>query len=442
MGAENFQRTLQGESGSALLASFMLVVMLTSAGVAAMTTSSVSLNKSKNVVNDKQAFYIAEAALNHGKLLLHKNIAKWSTYTTYTTAQTLIPSTSFAGVGSYSVTIKAASGGALLMTATSTAPNNATKTISTLLALDNGNTLGNAFISGSSLLVSGSPTFSGTSAGVFSNSTLTISGNPVIGSAAAAGAYTVTGAPVVSGFSGGNQPQETINPINASTFYGTQDYYFYWNYNASDGTYHGIVYDKNWNVIADMAPGQTWNCWQYTSYSYYYSFAQQQYIWTPFTWTATCKPPDGSYYVYGEVVISGANIGTAATPWIATILAAGSIEVTSPSLVIRPPLSTEAALYKSQTQNLLFVANKDILITGNANQSFRGITSSYEQTGIDGNPVYYGYILSQGVTNTGTTYMGANAATSNYISGNLALTYNGDLKTSTQGYAVPQARLY
>ncbi|TAL11952.1 MAG: hypothetical protein EPO02_03020 [Nitrospirae bacterium] len=448
MGAKNFQQGLHGESGSALLASFLLVVMLTGAGMAAMTSSSVGLNKSKNVASQKQAYYIAEAAMNHGKMFLHQNIANWNAYAT-ASAQTLIPSTSFAGIGSYTVKIKAASGGGLLMTATGTANNNATTSVSTLYSLDNGNTLGNAFLAGKNLTVSGNPTLAGTSGGIHANGNLTISGSPTIATHAdASGTYTVTatGHPTVAGFTGGGQPQETINPITASTYYGTQDYYFYWNYNYSDNTYHSIVYDKNWNVIADTAPGGTVNiggntCWQYTSYSYSYSWTLHAYVWTPFTWTATCQPPNGTYYVNGEAVISG-NIGTAANPWIATILSAGSIEVTSPSLVIRPPVSGDGSLYKSQTMNLLFVASKDVLITGNANQNFRGITSSYEQTSISGNPVYYGYFMSQSVTSTATTYMGTNSVTNTSITGNMALTYNGDLQTSTQGYAVPQARLY
>lgn len=448
MGAKNFQKNLQGESGSALLASFMLVVLITGAGLSAMTASSVNENKAKNVLGSKQALYLAEAALNHGKMTLHQNIANWNSY--YATPQTLIPSTSLAGIGSYKVTIKAANNNALLLTATGTVTSlnaasqaDSSRSISTLVTLDNSNTLGKAWI-GQNLTISGSPVFSGTSGGVHANGTLTISGSPTIAAnAEATGTYTITstGHPTVTGFSGGGQPQQTINPINASTYYGSQDYYFSWNYNYGDGTYHGLVYDKNWAQIADVAPGGTWNCWQYTSYSYYYSYTLSKYVWTPFTWTANCQPPNGTYFVYGEVKISG-SIGSVANPWITTILSYGSIEVTSPSLVIRPPLSTETSLYKSQTQNLLFVANMDVLITGNTNQNFRGITTSYEQTAVSGNPVYYGYILSQGVSNTATIYWGTNLADNSYISGNMQLTYNDDLPTGTQGNAVPQATIY
>lgn len=451
MGAKNFRRNLQGETGSALLASFMLVTLITGAGLSAMTASSVNQNKAKNVVGSKQALYIAEAALNHGKMTLHQNIANWNTYAAYTTAQTLVSSTAFAGIGSYTVTIKAANNNALLMTATGTVTSSTTasltdssKSISTLLVLDNGNLLGNAFITGKNLLVSGDPVFSGTSGGIHANGNLTISGKPTIATnAQTTGTYTVTGTPTVAGFAGGGQPQQTINTLTASQLSGNYDYYFSFTYNSSDSTYHGLVYQRGVGLIADVAPGATWNCWQYTPYSYWWSSTDWTYYYTPFIWTATCQPPDGTYFVLGDAVISGNGIGTDATPWVTTILAYGSIHALSPDkIVARPPLSTETALYRSQTKNLLFVANMDVKITGNVNQSFTGIISAYGQVGISGDSVVNGYVLAQDVSTQATYYYGTNYVDSNYISGKMKLTYNGDLATGSQGNAVPQATLY
>ena len=437
---------LQDETGSALIASLMMTVLITGAGLAAMTTSATNQSKTTNVLINKQAAYLAEAGLNHGKLLLHQNIANWSTYAAYTTAQSLVPSTSLAGVGSYAVTIKGVSGG-LLLTATGTGPKNATESISTLATLDNGNLLGKAFVTGQSLLISGSPTLTGTSAGIHANGNLTISGSPAVGTtliqadAEASGTYTVTGSPRVYGYAGGNQPQQTINSLNASQLSGAPyDYYF--TYVPKDDHYHGRVYDTNGNKLADLHDGQPWGCWQYNTYNYTITCCWQV-TFTPFTWTATCKPPDATYYVIGDVVISG-SISPGGTPtWITTILAYGSIKVTSANLVVRPPLSTETTLYKSLTQDLLFVANKDILIEGNNNQSFTGIMSAYEQVGISGNPVVpSGYFLAQDISNAATSPYGSNLVGSNYISGNMSLTYNGDLKNSRQGNAIFQATLY
>jgi hypothetical protein len=440
----------------------MMTVLITGAGLAAMTTSAANQSKITNVLIDKQAAYLAEAGLNHGKLLLHQNINNWGTYAAYTTAQSFVSSTPLAGVGSYAVTIKGVSGG-LLLTATGTGPKSAQESISTLATLENGNTLGKAFITGQSLLISGSPSFTGTSGGIHANGNLTISGNPVISSNAAqldveaTGTYTVTGNPTIQGYAGGSQPTLTINSLNASTLRDARDYYFHYCYNSGDGTYHGCVYDRSGNLKADVANGQEANfdgndCWEFTTYSYSggwswssrsWSWVYTPYTYTPFIWTATCQPLDATYYVTGDVVIDGDDIGTSANPWVTTILAAGSIKVTSANLVVRPPTSDDGSQYKSLTQNLLFVANKDILITGNANQHFTGIMSAYEQVGISGNPnVPNGYFLAQDVSNSATAYYGSNAVASNYISGNMTLAYDGKLDNSRQGNAVFQATLY
>lgn len=446
-------RRNQSETGSALLASLMLTVLITGAGLAAMTTSATNQSKTRNVLISKQAEYLAEAGLNHGKLFLHQNIANWSTYAAYTTAQTIVSSTTLAGVGSYAVTVKGVNGGVLL-TATGTGPQNVTTSISTLATLDNGNMLGKAFITGQNLLISGSPTFTGTSAGIHANGNLTISGSPQISGqivngivvtkadAEASGTYTATGSPAVTGYAGGGQPQQTINSLNASSLSsGAYDYSL--TPLVIGNHYEGYVYDKYGVKQAQLSDGNSWSCWRFNTYSIAFNWSTWTWVYTPFKWTATCKPPDATYYVTGDAVISGA-IGTAGTPWITTILAIGSIQVTSTSLVVRPPLSTEASLYKSQTQDLLFVANRDILITGNSSQSFTGIMSAYEQVGISGNPVVpRGYFLAQDISNAATSQYGSNLVDSNYISGNMSLTYNNsDLKNSLQGNAAFQATLY
>ncbi|MDO8547511.1 MAG: pilus assembly PilX N-terminal domain-containing protein, partial [Nitrospirales bacterium] len=371
------RKRLREETGSALLASLMLTVLITGAGLAAMTTSSVAMNKSKNLVNAKQATYMAEAALHHANMYLHQNIANWASYAT-TSTQTLIGSTSFAGVGSYTVTVKAAgaTGGvqsALLLTATGMGLNNATKSISTVVAIESGNLQKNAFITGQSLVVSGSPQFNGASGGIHANGNLTISGSPQITTnAQASGTYTVTGSPAAV-FSGGNQPYQTINSLTVWQLSGSYDYYFYYCYNSVDSTYHGCVRDRNWNLLADAANDQPLNingntCWEYKSYSYSGGWYWDSFLWTwvytpitykPFKWKATCTPPNGTYYAIGDVVLEG-DIGTSANPWITTILAYGSIKVESYNLVVRSPTSADGSLYKTQTQNLLFVANMDI----------------------------------------------------------------------------------
>ncbi len=407
-----------GETGSALLASVLLLSLITGAGLATMTTTGVNQNKAQNLLNEKQALYLAEAGLAHGKVVLNSqygaNPSIWNTYNT-PQPQTLIASTAFAGIGSYQVTIKAASGPGLLLTATGLAPNNASMSISSLVTVGYSNYT-SALITGKDLTISGNPTIDGTAGGVYANRNLTVSGNPhMTTDAMAVGTYTVTGSPVVNGFTGGGQPSIPINNADATTYYNTSavDYYL-WN--------DGSVYDKNW-VQLKAADTNTWNCWTPPSGG-------------SNTWTLTCStPPNGTYWVYGVTMITS-DVGTQASPWIATILSYYSIQVQSTNLYMRPPAQTDGGLYQPFTRNLLFVTSMDLKIVGTSTQNFSGIARAYEQVEISGNPTFNGYIIAQDSANS-DTLVSANA-----ISGNMHLTYNGNLDNGLQGTAHVQSTQY
>src|SRR5713101_9265500 len=92
------RRRLPEESGTALLASVMLVVLLTGAGMAAVMTTSVNQNRSKNVLTSKQAFYLADAGIQHAKTFLAQHQSNWNSYAA---PQTLIANTTLAGTGRY-----------------------------------------------------------------------------------------------------------------------------------------------------------------------------------------------------------------------------------------------------------------------------------------------------------------------------------------------------
>lgn len=438
----NFLKT---ESGSALLASTMLIVLLTGAGLAAMTTTSLNQNKTKNLRTEKQAFYLAEAGLAHGKIVLNQNLANWNTYATYTTPTTLIPATSLSGLGSYKVTIQAASGPGLLMTATGTSNDNTSTSTSSLMIIGFAN-LASAIITGQDLTISGSPTIDGTSGSVFANRNLTISGSPHITmNAEAVGTYTVQspGAPVVGGFAGGRQPASSINNITASTFSTSYDYLLKSN---------GDVYNSSGTRLFNSTRSTTtWNCWTATpAVAATAATGKRPAVpATPATWTLTCStPPNGTFYVQGNAVI-GASAGTSlAKPWIATILADLDIHVTTnaTALYMRPPVLGDtyngSNLYNSATQNLLFIATGDLWIEGTGTQSFsNGIASAHEQVSISGNPTFSGYIVAQDAASASST------VTSNSISGNMHLTFNGNTLNSNisnpqQGSVQTQSTLY
>jgi len=123
---------MQEESGTALLASVLLVVLLTGSGMAAVMTTSVNQDRSKNLLTSKQAFYLADAGIQHAKTFLNQNQSNWNTYAT-TQVQTLLPYTALGQTGGYSVTVKGGGNGSLLLTSTGTAAGTATAVVQSLM---------------------------------------------------------------------------------------------------------------------------------------------------------------------------------------------------------------------------------------------------------------------------------------------------------------------
>jgi Tfp pilus assembly protein PilX len=425
-----------GEAGSALLASVLVITLITGAGLSAMTTTASSQGKAQNLMNEKQAFYLAEAGIQHGRLLLYNqynaNPNIWTAppptgYNT-TTPQTLVPTTSLNGVGSYTVTIQDASGNGLLMTATGTASNNATTSISSLVVRGWPNDY-RAVIVGGDLTISSDPKIEGSSGGVHANKTLTISGDPWIQtSATGTQAYVYiddydAAVPYVGTYAG-TAGQMSINAVRASDYYGTRDYLLNSN---------GLVYNATRNKLTTSPV--TWNCWTPRP-NWSYSSKRGNYI-SSYWWELTCSTTvNGTFYVGRDVVLS-ADAGTSDNPWIATIIATGSIKVTSNNLYMRAPnQATDGALFKKKTENMIFLANTDVLLQGTANQHFTGITRAREQVGISGNPIYTGYIIAQDAANS-VPLVG-----SNFISGNAQIKYTGFMLNGNAGTVIVQSTMY
>lgn len=429
-----FQRHIQNESGAILIASFLLLVLLTGAGLSGFTTTAVNQNKSQNLLNSKQAFYLAEAGIQHGRLYLYNQYAAnnniWNTYST-AQPQTLIASTGLAGIGTYSVTIQDASGPALLMRATGTGPNNASATIESLVTIGYAN-LEKAFVAGRNVTISGNAIIDGSlfgygpTGGVHANRNLTITANPNINAdATASGTYTVTGTPTIGGIAAGSQPQVTINRVMVPTYFPARDYLLNSN---------GLVYNANRTKLTTSPV--TWSCWTPRPV---YAYNRKKRLWyvRHYWWELTCgdNKRNGTFYVSGNVVIS-ADVGTVDDPWITTIIATGYIKVSSDNLYMRRPLSTETTLFKSQTANMLFLANTDILIVGTEGQNLTGIIRAREQIGISGDPTITGYIVAQDEATRNRLVAG------NFISGALHLTYNGDMNNGLQGQVLTMTTMY
>ncbi len=424
-----------GEAGSALLASALLITLITGAGLAAMTSTGVSQNKAKNLIDEKQAFYLAEAGIQHARLVLFSQyIANPNIWTTYSTAtpQTLIATTSLSGLGSYKVTIKDASGAGLLMTSTSTASNNATASVSTLVIVGFPNSE-RAFIAGKDLTLAGDDlVVSGLAGGVQANRDLLITGTTpsIARNATAVRNYTLSGTPTptptIGGFAAGGQPRISFNRTTPAQFYSARDYLL-----NSDGK----VYDAKGKSQAMV--GGSWNCWTPQAI-YTYNAKKRAYVVSSYWWMLTCGTTiNGTLYVAGDAVIS-ANVGTQANPWIATIIADGSIKVASTvlNLEMRPPNQSDGGtLYKAKTNNVLFTAGGDILIEGQYDQYYTGIMRAVEQIKITGQPWINGYLVAQDAASSATL------VTSNYL-GDVDLNHDGTMANGLQGTIQVMSTLY
>jgi cytoskeletal protein CcmA (bactofilin family) len=382
---------LQNESGVALVTGLVVMVLLTAIGTYAIHMTEIDETIAGNLKTSKQAFYVAEAGLQHAKTFLNQHKSSWPTYAS-TTPQTLISETSLATLGTYTVTIQDAGGGGRRVRSTGTTASQARAVVETVVRLGP-YTPGNALTVGGDLTISGNPTIGGTQGGVHANGDLTLSGSPAIGGGATASGTCES--PCIEG-----QPAATIPAINPADFFSARDFRL-----AADG----LVYDKN-GVVQPMAGGK-WEGWGYSAGK----------------WTLSGNSAiNGTLYIEGTAAISGSP-GSDANPWITTIIATESIEVAG-SPVMRPPASSDlGGLYRSGTENLLLVAGKDLKINGNPQQGFQGVLAAHEQVKVSGNATLTGFIIAEDAAHAGTL------VTEDVISGNMVLIYDGNLNNPFPG---------
>jgi cytoskeletal protein CcmA (bactofilin family) len=386
-----FLNHLQDESGVALVTGLVIMVLLTAIGTYAIHMTEIDETIAGNLKTSKQAFYVAEAGIQHAKTFLNQNKGKWGDYAYATLddakATPLIPSTQLSTMGTYTVTIQDAGNNARSIRSTGTTASNASAVIENLVRLGPFNP-GKALTVGGDLTVSGSAAVNG---GLHTNGDLDINGNPTI-----TGGATATGTcqtPCIQG-----QSAVTIPPINPANFKGKQDFRL-----AADGT----VYNSS--DVALTAPGATWEGWDYNNGTG--------------TWTMNSNTTkDATLYIEGNVKISGGP-GSTETPWIATIIATGSIEVTGHP-TIRPPLASETSLFHSGTENLLFVAGKDLNISGNSTVSLEGILAAHEQVYVSGSTVLKGFVIAEDAAAT---------VKEDTVGGNMILNYQDNLNNPFPG---------
>jgi cytoskeletal protein CcmA (bactofilin family) len=262
-----------------------------------------------------------------------------------------------------------------------------------------------AIVTNQNLLISGSPSVSGVRGSVHSNGSLAVTGSPDISqNATASGTYSATGSANIGGVSGGEFGIITIPPIRAIDYQAKAGFTLQADGKIiATGTKGGgstTVCNANANPNACKASGYAW------------TFAGG-------TWSLgdTDVPPQGTYYVMGNVDISGSP-GSSTTPAVISIIATGNIDIGG------------SPYFRPFDPDVLFVTDMDLRIGGNFTVpgTFEGQMLVREQVAVVGNPTLAGLLLVEGAASV------SGLVTANVISGNPTMISNG--LTSFGGFEV------
>jgi len=395
-------QSLKAQTGVILVTTLLLLILLTGVALTSLAALGVNQSQSQNLVNTKQAFELADAGIQYATKYLNQHQPLWSTYAS-ATAQTLIPSTTLTGLGTFTVSVQDGGNGSLKITSTGTASNNTQSVITALIALGP-YVPEDALTTDQSLTISGNMTVTGTNGGVHSNGSLTITASPTISTNATAfGTYSASATAQISGVTGGSLYDAPIPLMHPLDFRAAADYILSWD---------GNVYNQA-GVVQPRDGMGYWYCWQFVN--------------TPNPhWEMVCDSYtnvliNASLYIEGDAIIwSGPGNFDPWVPLVGTIIAEGDLVINGDWVALRAPMPSDGALFKASTQNLLFLAGGDVKIAGGVRQRYQGIIVAGEQLSIQAPATIGGYLLAQDLSNMSGT------VTSNSVTGAVALTYNGD----------------
>jgi Tfp pilus assembly protein PilX/cytoskeletal protein CcmA (bactofilin family) len=246
------------------------------------------------------------------------------------------------------------------------------------------------------LAISGNITVTGAAGNVHANGNLTISGGSasVSGDATATGTYTVDSGWEPDGAFGGGRDAVNVPDIQASSYASLADY---------------ILHDDGTKTNGDGSA-----C----------SPCPSDWTFSGGTWSISGNSaPTGTFYVEGKVAVSGSP-GKKGAEIAMSIIAEGSITITG-----TPRLKPENG------DKIQFVTNGDLIIGGNVDLDAPGNVDGQifvrEQLSISGNPDFQGRVMVQNVTSV------FKDLTTNSISGNPTITYNGSLGAVVAEIATP-----
>lgn len=250
--------------------------------------------------------------------------------------------------------------------------------------------------------ISGNITVNGVQGNVHANGNLAVTGNSatISGDATSTGAFTSNANWQAGGAFGGGRDAITVPDILAQNYTSIADYILH-----DDGT----VTLGNGTSCAAACPGD----WTFGGG----------------TWSISGNTaPTGTFYVEGSVTISGSP-GKKGSEIAMSIIAEGSIRITG-----TPKLKPENG------DKIQFVTNGDLHIGGNVDlddpANVDGQIFVREQLSISGNPEFQGRVMVQNEASAHAD------VTSNSISGNPTVTYNGTLGNIVTEIIIPGTSTY
>ena len=237
------------------------------------------------------------------------------------------------------------------------------------------------------LNITGNITVEGDEGNIHANGDMTISGNAagVSGDATATGDFTANDGWHAGGTQGGGKSNINVPEIHASNYIGHADF---------------ILHDDGTVTLGDGVSGCGGSC-------------PTGWTWSGTTWSSDNDISAGTFYVETSVTMSG-NPGKKGAELAVSVISEGSISITG-----TPKFKPE------NDEKLQFVTEGDLIIAGNVDlddpTAVEGQILVREQISISGNPEFQGRILVQNADDE------FDDVTTNSISGNPTITYNGTL---------------
>ena len=431
---EPVRRHLSGESGIVLATALVLLLVLTL--LAAVTTqwSATDLKRTKNYKNTRQAFFIAEAGIQMALQRLNydasgaspgEEIADNGFNTVLDSSVGLmanhgsdLTNVSFGG-GTYNVTLvdnddydgslTADADNTLLLTSEGTASDGTTKVTLEALIHRPLYQADSAITTQGDLNGSGGITINGTNGSIHSNTSISISG----GSASITQGATATGTCSGTGCIAGGVAPEAIPIINPS------DYEAYATYILNgDGTITDQANSKTY-TYSNAGGGHWTSAGEATGDgdSLFLGISQNPDYWYI---NSNSNVADGFYYAKaGSGEDGNIKISSTPDPWTTTILADGYIDFGGGGTIVN--FTSNDPAHTDDIDNIFLVAGTDLEFSGNPSNTIQGIMACKEQMKVTGTVSLNGFVV------VSDSAADDSKVTANEISGNMTITYNGNV---------------